>query len=688
MKDIKLKLLKTLTLLVLPYIVIAQTGNYDRMVYTPEGENYNVKIGNYHMELPYAICIIVDDQTGFVISPEWNDSNLINRDKNRFDPALVTPGSTSADFSYCRSIMNHDGAVVQFTWGRLGDGSVGGTIISDRETKFSIELQSGWPGFHNCYTATANGFTAWGITPSGDYIPFEFKCSTYDAVYKANMSAGASMELDLKPAEEIRFVAGIGKLPDLESVHSMLEMNRIASETKHIKAEGDWGDFIGAIADNCNFYRLYSSDNNRIVHAIGRGWWIYRDNPNYIPYFVWDLFFQSMLACLEDPEGARNTIRAVLSFQTPDGFIPSYSHWNVEGDYVTMDRSMPPVGALCMWNIYQHRPDKNFLKEVYPALVKWHEWWPKGRDGNKNGLLEWGSGKEFFQGAQWETGWDDNVHYNGAEMAGSTMNTDAVDLNSLWAMDADYLSKLAGILGLEEDRKRFEKEFGEMNKRINEVLWNEDLGLYCSRLWPEVYEETGNMSDTEGGREKKYGKFLERITLMNFYPLICGAPDNERAESVMKYLYKTDKFWGEYILPTVAYDDPVWPQQEYWRGQIWPSANYLIWQGLLKYADERHKADFVRKNIDLFMKNWTNNRNCCENYTSSQGTCEDDPNYLWGALLCRIALESLVGTNGYGEPYARQNTGFSENLLIKHIPYGGKMYTISVNSGDIRIVPE
>jgi putative isomerase len=105
--------------------------------------------------------------------------------------------------------------------------------------------------------------------------------------------------------------------------------------------------------------------------------------------------------------------------------------------------------------MHERRPDPKFLADVYPALVRWHDWWPKARDGNHNGLLEWGSEQNSFNGAQLETGWDDNLEYAGAALSGTTMNADAVDLNSLWSMDAEYLAKIAAALGKAEDARRF-----------------------------------------------------------------------------------------------------------------------------------------------------------------------------------------------------------------------------------------
>ena len=69
--------------------------------------------------------------------------------------------------------------------------------------------------------------------------------------------------------------------------------------------------------------------------------------------------------------------------------------------------------------IRQRYPDdKDFLNEVLPKLVLWHDWWPKYRDAKHDGLLEWGSANGDFQDAQYETGWDDNMHYATAIIRG------------------------------------------------------------------------------------------------------------------------------------------------------------------------------------------------------------------------------------------------------------------------------
>lgn len=440
----------------------------------------SVKIGNYFVSSPYGIAVIVDDQTAFLIDPV---SDPLGKSKwFADDPAFATPGTTAPDFSFSEAKFHYLGASIRFTWGRVGAAGVVGRIETDREVAFTMRFPGNtWPHFHAVYEPAKNGVTGYGVEPAGAiFVPFAFRSTPAPVFVRANGGANAEVVFDLNAGAPVRFAAGVGDLPSIDSVDAALDAAGKRYAASRISAEGDWGDFLGAIADNLNNTRLYGSDNKKIVHAIGRGWWMTKD-PDLFPYFVWDYHFDGLLSSLEDPEDGRSTVRAMESFQTPDGRVPSFAHWSVE--YDTLYRSMPPVAALCVWKMHERHPDVAFLQEAYPHLVRWHDWWMKARDGNHNGLLEWGSEQQEWQGAQYETGWDDNVAYIGTRMDGSTMNADAVDLSSLWSMDAEYLARIAKALGEAEDAKRFENEHAEMNKRINERLWNPDLGIYCSRFW-------------------------------------------------------------------------------------------------------------------------------------------------------------------------------------------------------------
>ena len=458
-------------------------------------------------------------------------------------------------------------------------------------------------------------------------------------------------------------VAGFGELPSFEGIDNLLGEAQSAYEKRRPKAQGPSGDILAAIANNMNNSRLYGSDNKMVAISVSRTFGV--NSPNGFPYFCWDSFLSALLSSLDNPEMGRQTVRAILSGQTSEGLVPNFCHWNGES---SRDRSQPPVGAMCVWKMNQRWPDVDFLREVYPNLALWHAWWMKARNAKNDGLLEWGSGTGTLESAQDETGWDDTPHFEGVtgvRMVGDTMNAYAVDLCSLWAMDAHYLELIANAIEKPEDAKRYQQEENGMNDRINATLWNEKLGIYCSRFW-----------DKDDGTP---GDFLTRLTPANFYPLISGAPDASRAQRVLAVMTDPTQFWGEWILPTVSRRDPSFLGQDYWRGTIWGPTNYLVFQGVKRYATPEVVASFAQKSVHLFMDNWLANGYCGENFLSIDGSVGGNRNYTWGALMCLIGIEAIVDIDDNGAP--QMGPGYNEPVELVNLPMGGKVHRVSLGFG-------
>jgi putative isomerase len=266
----------------------------------------------------------------------------------------------------------------------------------------------------------------------------------------------------------------------------------------------------------------------------------------------WDCFFGALLTSVEDVTQTSDAIRAILSSQAPNGIVP-----NVDGASGTSpDRSEPPIGAFIVWKTFERNQDRTLLEWAYPRLKKWHEFWFRDRgdgqpwrDGNHDGLLEWGSdkgsgysvgGRGFLQGAKWESGMDDSpmwddVKYNPLTF---TMELDDVGLNSLYALDAECLAKIAAILGHEEDSREFSADYDRISKRVREDLWNRQDGIYENRFWN--------------------GHFSKSLSPTNFYPMLAGIATQAQAERMVKeHLLNEKEFWGEYVIPTISRSDGI-----------------------------------------------------------------------------------------------------------------------------------
>lgn len=92
------------------------------------------------------------------------------------------------------------------------------------------------------------------------------------------------------------------------------------------------------------------------------------------------------------------------------------------------------------------------------------------------------------------------------------------------------------------------------------------------------------------------------------------------------------------------------------------------------------------------MQNWNTPQQICgENYRSDHrdeaGKVGDDPHYTWGALLPLIGVEALIAIDKDMKPVPR-NIGLKEHLVLKHIPVGGRLYTMENDKGKTTIIKE
>jgi hypothetical protein len=355
---------------------------------------------------------------------------------------------------------------------------------------------------------------------------------------------------------------------------------------------------------------------------------------------AWDSFFTSLLAAGEDQAQSATAIRVMLGAQTKNGLVPNIA----APDGVTPDRSQPPVAAYFVWKVYEKFLDRDLLEWAYPRLKAYHEWWladrgdgqPR-RDGDGSGLLEPGSdagiapssgGRGTLQAAKFESGLDDSPMYDDVTFNAktSTMQLHDIGLNALYALDGESLAKIAAILGKTEDSARFTRETDRMKQLIRQGLWNKDDNIYENR-----YED---------------GKFSPRLSPFNFAPMTAGIATSEQAQTMVEqHLLNPKEFWGEYVIPSIARNDPAFNDQFFVRGTIWPEMNYVVYEGMNRYGYDREALEFAQKNYNLFMADWKTNQQSDEQYYARGGSGGGNTHYHWGPLLCLIALEQYIDMN-------------------------------------------
>lgn len=426
---------------------------------------------------------------------------------------------------------------------------------------------------------------------------------------------------------------------------------------------------------------IYEPMKGRVCTPVSRNWCMNGWFGDYV-LFVWDSFFCALMESLEEPALAIANFRAMMQEMNPRGFLPNFG--SALGD--SNDRSFVPVGAYCLLKLYRSgqihadsvNPYRALLEEAFPGLLRWHEWWLPHRDGNGDGLLEYGSDPvpsvdprwEYHnqQAAKFESGLDnsplyDNVPFN---TAANTFELADVGLSALYALDAWSLAQLANELGHTEQAAALEREYGEVKDRINRELWNEEQGIYQNKHWD--------------------GRFSPSLAPTLLYPLLAGIASSEQADRMVReHLLNENEFWGEWVIPSIARSDPTYHEQNYWRGRIWPPFNFLVCEGLRRYGYDDTAHQLARKSLRLFLGEWDTESHSHENYNAETGDGDDrawnsDPTYHWGALLAYLAMQELADYEVWGgwrfgnletQPAALRNVRTPDGLLDVETTFGG-----------------
>ncbi|OGD30380.1 MAG: hypothetical protein A2Y56_09100 [Candidatus Aminicenantes bacterium RBG_13_63_10] len=514
--------------------------------------------------------------------------------------------------------------------------------------------------------------------PEADRLAVSFSMKKERSVYFA---AGAMEDTKLLSNRVYRY-------QNRKAISNILQEEKDRYQRKRVKVSGRDQRLAESITNNLFWMTLYQPDHHRLYTPAGRSWIFPRPDgqPDHWTIFEWDSFFNALEAAVESEKHAKDIVRAVLDTQYPNGNIPN---WRSRSSG-TPDRSQPPVGAYVVLKLFQRFGDLAFLKSCYPALKSWHAFWkakkPNGqarRDGNGDGLLEWGSDRVLLaesmppwekdadgkQRAMWESGQDDLPNWDeaGFSEAAGTMTMNCLDLNSLYALDAWCLAQMANILNLRQDQERYQAEYEQMRSLINRLLWNDREKFYFDRHWD--------------------GKFSARKAASNFYPLLARIPDERHALQMQKHLLNPREFWGDFILPTISRDDPAFKDQQYWRGTIWPPTNYLVYQGLKAYGFDTVASEFARKSAALFLRSWSNFQLCPENFDSRTGEAGGQRYQSWGPLFSLIAIEDYLDFTPW-EGFRFGMIKPERRSSVDRLAVQGRHYGVFVSAKEIRLEEE
>jgi len=137
---------------------------------------------------------------------------------------------------------------------------------------------------------------------------------------------------------------------------------------------------------------------------------------------------------------------------------------------------------------------------------------------------------------------------------------------------------MAEALGMDAEGAMWRRRAAAIVRRMIEDYWDEEAGLF---------------------RALHHNQPIPVVTPFNLYPLWTGQlPEAIRAR-LIAHLTNPDEFWGEYVIPSVARNDPHYDPETMWRGPIWVNVNYFFIEALRQVGEHALARTLLEKTLNL-----------------------------------------------------------------------------------------
>ena len=332
----------------------------------------------------------------------------------------------------------------------------------------------------------------------------------------------------------------------------------------------------------------------------------------------------SMLAYVfMDPEGAMNSQRVYMERQHSDGYI-NYRTGPYLDETIPYNNQLTTSAPWFNWEnmeIYKITKDKGFLSEAYISGKKFYDYWLKNRDSLHDGLCEWGGHAVLESVRDGEVAvWD---------QVGWPSNFEGPDLNSMLVMEAKSLEFMANALGKKDEAEQWKRESENKIQLINKYMWDGETSFYYN---------VDMKSKTFSFKRKND---LKREEIIGFLPLWSGVVSRQRADSLVKVLTDTSKFWRKYGVPSLSAADPYYNPTGYWNGPVWVEWNFLIEEGLLKYGYKDLANELVNKVASGMIAQLKKDHEFWEFYNPDREWAGYHRSYIWDGLISRMLMDVI-----------------------------------------------
>ena len=346
-------------------------------------------------------------------------------------------------------------------------------------------------------------------------------------------------------------------------------------------------------------------------------------------FWAWDSWKHAAAIARFDPELAKQQVRAMYAHQNERGMIADVVYVDATED--NWRDTKPPLSGWAIQEVCKRDRSYSFCAEMYPQLVRYHEWWYQDRDHDGDGLAEYGSTDGTLIAAMWESGMDNAVRFDGTELLQNnesawSMDQESVDLNAYLYAEKRVLADIADALDKPDDVARWNREADELATKIQAEFFDKSRGWFSD-------------ISIDGSR------FIEAEGPEGWIPLWAGVATQEQAARVHARMMDENKFRTFVPLPTVSRDNPEF-SEGYWRGLVWIDQVWFGIQGLRRYGFERDATALAKQLINNLEGATAPGEPLRENYHPLTGEGRNAEHFSWTAAHLLLLVLDLRDSEG------------------------------------------
>lgn len=402
----------------------------------------------------------------------------------------------------------------------------------------------------------------------------------------------------------------------------------------------------------------------------------------YPHQWLWDSCFIAIGLRHTDIDRAKKELLSLLRGQWHNGMIPNmifadgikYNRdrtiWNSAinpnspDEVATSGITQPPMFAEAVVKVgekLKKAERRLWYKQMYPFVLKYHQWLYTERDPHREGLI--------LQIHPWETGldntppWMSEMHAH--QLAVWIQMVKKLHLGPVFnifrrdtqRVPASQRINIIDALGLFSSQRRLRRKGYNIDKILRHSLFSiEDLTFNCIfiranqhlKLMADFLKEdlpddlAERMGRTEEALEQLWDPYtgqyysrdfvthqlIKEPTLATLMPLYTGILKPDRAKQLVRLLENQHVFGTDYPVASVPISSPWFDPDGYWQGPTWVNTNWLIIDGLERMGFPDHAAALKETTLDLVQQH-----GCYEYFDPNTGNPAGAPNFSWTAAL-------------------------------------------------------